>query len=178
MVTKCVFDKKKKKKKKKKSQISGISVNLYSISFSCQIQYLYQPMCKAHLSYMRTGKTQVSMRRDLALWMARQTCLKDYSPNNTMTPFVVLRLFLLLHVLAMYYICKWFTRFHLFRFSLSLFSSCPRIILKLCIRITVACNWAATWQNQQNGCAPSEDSDQPGHPTSLISVFVVRSKGS
>ena len=22
--------------------------------------------------------------------------------------------------------------------------------------------WAATWQNQQNECAPSEDSDQPG----------------
>ena len=32
-------------------------------------------------------------------------------------------------------------------------------------------NWAATWQNQQNGCAPSEDSDQPGHPPSLIRVF-------
>ena len=24
--------------------------------------------------------------------------------------------------------------------------------------------WATTWQNQQNECAPSEDSDQPGHP--------------
>ena len=23
--------------------------------------------------------------------------------------------------------------------------------------------WAASWQNQQNDCAPSEDSDQPGH---------------
>ena len=22
--------------------------------------------------------------------------------------------------------------------------------------------WAATWQNQQSDCAPSEDSDQPG----------------
>ena len=33
--------------------------------------------------------------------------------------------------------------------------------------------WAATWQNQQCGCAPSEDSDQPGHPPSLISVFAV-----
>ena len=30
--------------------------------------------------------------------------------------------------------------------------------------------WAATWQNQQNECAPSEDSDQPGHPPSLISL--------
>ena len=30
--------------------------------------------------------------------------------------------------------------------------------------------WAATWQNQQNDWAPSEDSDQPGHPPSLISL--------
>ena len=36
--------------------------------------------------------------------------------------------------------------------------------------------WAASWQNQQNGCAPSEDSDQPGHPPSLIIVFAVRMK--
>ena len=36
--------------------------------------------------------------------------------------------------------------------------------------------WAATWQNQQNECAPSKDLDQPGHPSSLISVFVVRIK--
>ena len=27
--------------------------------------------------------------------------------------------------------------------------------------------WAATWQNQRNDSAPSEDSDQPGHPPSL-----------
>ena len=39
-----------------------------------------------------------------------------------------------------------------------------------------AVTWAATWQNQQDGCAPSEDSDQPGHPPSLISVFAVRMK--
>ena len=36
--------------------------------------------------------------------------------------------------------------------------------------------WAATWQNQQFGCAPSEDSDQPGNPPSLIRVFAVRTK--
>ena len=36
--------------------------------------------------------------------------------------------------------------------------------------------WAATWQNQQNECAPSEDSDQPEHPPSLIRVFAVRMK--
>ena len=34
--------------------------------------------------------------------------------------------------------------------------------------------WAATWQNQQNGCAPSENSDQPGHQPSLFRVFPVR----
>ena len=38
--------------------------------------------------------------------------------------------------------------------------------------------WATTRQNQQNDCAPSEDSDQPGHPPSLIKVFAVHSMGS
>ena len=36
--------------------------------------------------------------------------------------------------------------------------------------------WAAIWQNQQSDCVPSEDSDQPGHPPSLIRVFAVRMK--
>ena len=36
--------------------------------------------------------------------------------------------------------------------------------------------WATTWQNQQSDCAPSEDSDHPGHPPSLIRVFAVRMK--
>ena len=35
---------------------------------------------------------------------------------------------------------------------------------------------AATWQNQQSDCAPSEDSDQPGYPPSLIRAFAVRMK--
>ena len=35
---------------------------------------------------------------------------------------------------------------------------------------------ATTWQNQQSDCAPSEDSDQPGHPPSLIRAFAVRMK--
>ena len=39
-------------------------------------------------------------------------------------------------------------------------------------------SWAATWQNQQNECASSEDSDQPGHPPSLIGVFAMRSMSS
>ena len=37
-------------------------------------------------------------------------------------------------------------------------------------RRLVAYIWAASWQNQQSECAPSEDSDQPGHPPSLISL--------
>ena len=36
--------------------------------------------------------------------------------------------------------------------------------------------WATTWQNQQNGCVPSEDTDQPGHPPSLVRVFTVHMK--
>ena len=36
--------------------------------------------------------------------------------------------------------------------------------------------WAVSWQHQQRGCAPSEDSDQPGHPPSLIRVFAVHMK--
>ena len=36
--------------------------------------------------------------------------------------------------------------------------------------------WAISWQNQQSDCAPSEDSDQPGHPPSLIWVFTVRTR--
>ena len=31
-------------------------------------------------------------------------------------------------------------------------------------------------QSQQNRCARSEDSDQPGHPPSLVRVFAVRSE--
>ena len=36
--------------------------------------------------------------------------------------------------------------------------------------------WAASWQNQKMAGAPSDDSDQPGHPPSLIRVFAVRMK--
>ena len=40
----------------------------------------------------------------------------------------------------------------------------------------VKTKWVASWQNQQCGSAPSEDSDQPGYPPSLIRVFAVRMK--
>ena len=35
---------------------------------------------------------------------------------------------------------------------------------------------AASWQNRQCGCVPSENSDQPGHPPTLITVLDVRMK--
>ena len=53
----------------------------------------------------------------------------------------------------------------------SLISSLHQVIRIICNQI-----WAATWQNQKNDCAPSEDSDQPGHPPSLIRVFAVHMK--
>ena len=43
-------------------------------------------------------------------------------------------------------------------------------------RSGLKCIWATSWPNQQNDCAPREDSDQPGHPPSLIRVFTVRMK--
>ena len=57
-----------------------------------------------------------------------------------------------------------------------------QIRLTRSIYISVKYGWpavrlmSASWQNQQCGCTPSEDSDQPGHPTSLIRVFAVRMK--
>ena len=60
------------------------------------------------------------------------------------------------------------------------------IMLKLCMnslkQFSIICKmqqqdkWAASWQNQQCCCAPSEDSAQHGHPPSLIRVFAVRMK--
>ena len=41
--------------------------------------------------------------------------------------------------------------------------------------LTAKLKSTASWQNQR-GCAPSKDSDQPGHPPSLIRVFAVRMK--
>ena len=46
------------------------------------------------------------------------------------------------------------------------------------VRMHIVRIWGATCQNQQSDCAPSEDSAQPGHPPSLIRVFVVRMKKS
>ena len=39
-------------------------------------------------------------------------------------------------------------------------------------------NMSRLMTKPQSECAPSEDSDQPGHPPSLIRVFAVRSLGS
>ena len=61
--------------------------------------------------------------------------------------------------------------------SMIFFITITRIYL-LSWRKSAVTIWAATWQKQQSECAPSEDSDQPGHQPSLIRVFAVRSMGS
>ena len=40
------------------------------------------------------------------------------------------------------------------------------------------CRYEPLHEKKKKICAPSEDSDQPGHPPSLIRVFAVRSMGS
>ena len=58
-------------------------------------------------------------------------------------------------------------------FLASIFS-CMLILLEK--KNTTKTTWAVTWQNQQSDCVPSEDSDQPWHPPSLIRVFAVPMK--
>ena len=50
-----------------------------------------------------------------------------------------------------------------------LYAGCLLVSPNFWVRI-----WAATWQNQQSKCAPSENSDKPGNPPSLIRIFAVR----
>ena len=50
--------------------------------------------------------------------------------------------------------------------------------VKVCLCLEKFCyKRAASWQNQQNDWAPNEDSDQPGHPPSLIRVFLCAKYG-
>ena len=56
------------------------------------------------------------------------------------------------------------------------FQTIAALIWSVPILVYLRYMWATTWQNQQSECAPSEDSDQPGHPPSLIRVFAVRMK--
>ena len=46
----------------------------------------------------------------------------------------------------------------------------------ICFALRLVPQVSRLMTNQQNTCAPSKDSDQPGHPPSLISVFAVRMK--
>ena len=41
---------------------------------------------------------------------------------------------------------------------------------RFCYDVAQTNIWATIWQNQQNECAPSEDSDQTGRMPSLISL--------
>ena len=60
------------------------------------------------------------------------------------------------------------------------FSCCyiPELLQKDKMLVMHLSIWAATLQNQQSDCEPSEDTDQPGHPSSLIRVFTVLLMGS
>ena len=58
--------------------------------------------------------------------------------------------------------------FHLFSYSVSYSASICLLFLTMS---WIGYKWATSWQNKQNDCAPSEDSDQPGHPPSLIRDF-------
>ena len=55
-----------------------------------------------------------------------------------------------------------------------MWSSCKRMSICFANSVEEPLNHVMT--NQQYGCARSEDSDQPGHPPSLIRVFAVRMK--
>ena len=66
----------------------------------------------------------------------------------------------------------------LFLFSLILDIFSHIFHAQYCKMIYVKTNEPPREKNQQSECAPSEDSDQPGHPPSLIRVFAVRSVGS
>ena len=61
---------------------------------------------------------------------------------------------------------------HSHSFSMiSYMCSRERQLLAFKFLATVKSIWAMTWQNQQNECAPSKVSDQPGYLPSLIRVF-------
>ena len=45
--------------------------------------------------------------------------------------------------------------------------------LQTCTGLSI---WAATWQNKQSDCVPSEDSEQPGHPPRVFAVSLMAAK--
>ena len=54
----------------------------------------------------------------------------------------------------------------------------PDVMLIMYGFVVFFCYLSHDMTNQQNECAPSEDSDQPGHPPNLIRGFALRSVGS
>ena len=72
-----------------------------------------------------------------------------------------------------------YTAFHLLiRYANRRTDTCLNLNIKASSAFRQCIIWAATRQNQQNDCVPSEDSDQPGHSPSLIRVFAVCMKKS
>ena len=61
--------------------------------------------------------------------------------------------------------------------TLAIAATCPaHCYHKLILVTNEPSMWATTRQSQQNEWAPSEDTDHPGHPPSLIRIFAVRMK--
>ena len=83
--------------------------------------------------------------------------------NMTLTGFSTL---LQVHVTAHVWFLNLSVISHYSREYLTEYESEPATGMK-----TLENKWTASWENQQSGCAPSED--QPGHPPSLIRVFTV-----
>ena len=83
-------------------------------------------------------------------------------------------LFFFILLLLFFFLLFFFFLFSVIFFLQSSFSNIHHITRPVQTLIFIFYIWAATWQNRQSDCAPSEDSDQPGHPPSLIRVFAVR----
>ena len=115
-------------------------------------------------------------------------------PTGNIIVFVMLRLkywfcyFVMLEILSLLFVRKnqkqtwrkiklFFWNVRLLEFPVPIASCQSKFTLTSQMRLKLGTiKWAATWQNHRSECAPSEDSDQPGHPPSLIRVLAVRMK--
>ena len=131
----------------------SVSKNCVSVSWSKQITctcvaYCFFLVCKVKLSTERHNTIWI----DMLLFSAATSCTSNKGHIN-----IIMDCMKVLLTLIYYKACWPSAR----GFKLSVWRN--RIIMI----------WAATWQNQQNESVTSEDSDQPGHPPSLIRVLAV-----
>ena len=153
-------------------------------------QYTYRRIASAQsrqsLRYSHTWNMEVDEGcdqkiRHLAPWMAAHACLKnEFTEDEKCHNLMSWLIFRLTFSTILNEPCHAKTRLRttVTRHDTNRFAQLQRQskVLKILDRGLII--WASTWQNQQSDCAPSEDSDQPGHPPSLIRVFPVRSMSS